>query len=166
MFTWDDVKHFLAVARNGSTIAAAKALKQNQSTVQRRLAALEKCLGTELFEKTRNGYKLSSDGLDLLPFAEKLEAAADSFENRTYVQHRASHGVVRLTGPEPVMIRIVRAGILDRFNARVRLLDTVPELTRSWRILTHPNVRDTATVSAFFDFVNHEVKAFAPILSG
>jgi DNA-binding transcriptional LysR family regulator len=97
MFTWDDVKHFLAVARNGSTIAAAKALKQNQSTVQRRLAALEKSLGTELFEKTRNGYKLSSVGLELLPFAEKLEAAAVSLENRTHVQHRASHGVVRLT---------------------------------------------------------------------
>ena len=40
MFEWDDVKHFLAVARHGSTLAAAKALKLSQSTVQRRIAEL------------------------------------------------------------------------------------------------------------------------------
>jgi DNA-binding transcriptional LysR family regulator len=33
MFDWDDLRHFLAVARYGSTIAAAKALNVNQSTV-------------------------------------------------------------------------------------------------------------------------------------
>ena len=42
MFDWDDLRHFLAVARHGSTIAAAKALDLSQSTVHRRLAELEK----------------------------------------------------------------------------------------------------------------------------
>ena len=41
MFDWNDLRYFLAVAREGSTIGAASALKVNQSTVQRRLAALE-----------------------------------------------------------------------------------------------------------------------------
>jgi DNA-binding transcriptional LysR family regulator len=38
MLDWNDLRHFLAVARHGSTIAAAKALGVNQSTVHRRLA--------------------------------------------------------------------------------------------------------------------------------
>jgi DNA-binding transcriptional LysR family regulator len=48
MFDWNDLRHFLAVARCGSTIAAAKALKVNQSTVHRRLDELEKRLGRQL----------------------------------------------------------------------------------------------------------------------
>lgn len=40
MYDWDDLKVFLAVARYGSTLAAGRALRINQSTVQRRLSAL------------------------------------------------------------------------------------------------------------------------------
>ena len=52
MFDWNDLRYFLAVAREGSTIAAADALKVNQSTVQRRLAALEEKLGRKLVERS------------------------------------------------------------------------------------------------------------------
>ena len=45
MFDWDDLRYFLAVARNGSTVAAAKTLNLSQSTVHRRLAELEKRIG-------------------------------------------------------------------------------------------------------------------------
>ena len=297
MFNWDDVKHFLAVARTGSTIAAAKSLKQNQSTVQRRLAELERNLDQTLFDKTKAGYRLSHFGQDLLPFAEQIESAAIAFENRKSVKDRAEYGVVRLTCPEPVMIRIVKSGILDRFYSKnpglkvefvmsdkyvdlakgeadvafrsgdtddgelvgrkiadsiwsiyasksylqqhgqpqsidelgkhaviafegtmagnraaswlatvaphapvtarvssvlglvsaaksgvavvpmpialgnseedlVRLFESVPELTRSWRILAHPTARATPAVSAFFDFVNGELGALKPILTG
>jgi hypothetical protein len=37
LFDWDDLKYFLGVAGYGNITAAAKALKQSQSTVQRRL---------------------------------------------------------------------------------------------------------------------------------
>ena len=40
MFDWNDLKCFLAVARQGSTIAAGKALGLSQSTVHRRLSEL------------------------------------------------------------------------------------------------------------------------------
>jgi len=39
MFDWNDLRYFLAVAREGSTLSAAKALCVSQPTVQRRLAA-------------------------------------------------------------------------------------------------------------------------------
>jgi DNA-binding transcriptional LysR family regulator len=44
MFDWNDLKYLLAVAREGSTLAAAKSLRVNQSTVQRRLMVLERQL--------------------------------------------------------------------------------------------------------------------------
>ena len=46
----------------------------------------------------------------------------------------------------------------------VRLFELVPELTRSWRILAHPDRRRTPAVSAFFDFIGDEIAALKPIL--
>ena len=44
MINWNDLRHFLAIAQEGSLGAAARSLKVNQSTTQRRLLALEKAL--------------------------------------------------------------------------------------------------------------------------
>ena len=44
-FDWNDLKYFLAVARDGSSLAAAKTLGTSQWTVHRRLKELEKGLG-------------------------------------------------------------------------------------------------------------------------
>src|SRR6185295_12498279 len=59
MFDWNDLKYFVAVARHGSTLAAARALQVDQSTVQRRLAALERGLGAPLVKRHPHGYRLT-----------------------------------------------------------------------------------------------------------
>ncbi|MGE5771900.1 MAG: helix-turn-helix domain-containing protein [Hyphomicrobiales bacterium] len=41
MFDWSDLRYLLAVAREGSSLAAARALRVNQSTVHRRRVELE-----------------------------------------------------------------------------------------------------------------------------
>ena len=51
MFDWNDTRYLLAVAREDSTLAAAKVLGVNQSTVHRHLVALEKDLGCRLVER-------------------------------------------------------------------------------------------------------------------
>jgi DNA-binding transcriptional LysR family regulator len=48
----------------------------------------------------------------------------------------------------------------------VLILGPIPELTRPWRILAHPDVRQTPRVAAFFDFIGAETDALRPILSG
>lgn len=48
----------------------------------------------------------------------------------------------------------------------MRVLGPIPELQRSWRLLTHPDLRQTPRVAAFFDFVNGELAAFRSILTG
>lgn len=60
MIDWDDVRHFLTVARGGSVRSAA------ESTVLRRIAQLEQRLGTQVFEKLPSGYRLTDAGEEVL----------------------------------------------------------------------------------------------------
>jgi len=73
MFDWNDLRYFLAVAREGSTLAAARKLRVNQSTVHRRLATLEKALGCSLVERHPTGYRLTELGNQLRAQAEGIE---------------------------------------------------------------------------------------------
>ena len=59
MYDWGDLKVFIAVARAGSTLAAARELGVNQTTVARRIAALEEALAVRLFDRHQDGYRLS-----------------------------------------------------------------------------------------------------------
>lgn len=56
--------------------------------------------------------------------------------------------------------------VADEDADLVRLLGPVPELSRSWRLLAHPDVRRTPRVSAFFDFIVGEREALKSILTG
>ena len=73
MFEWSDLRHFLAVARGGSTLSASKILGVNQTTVARRVGALEEALGEKLFEKTAGGYRLTEVGSAMVQNAERVE---------------------------------------------------------------------------------------------
>ena len=48
----------------------------------------------------------------------------------------------------------------------VRLFGPVVELSRSWRLLTHPDLRRTKRISLFFDFIVEQREALKPILTG
>lgn len=297
MFDWNDLRYFLAVARHGSTLAAARALKMNQSTVQRRLTALERRIGRPLVRRHPTGYRLTEFGHEMLPYAERVEQAVLALEQQLEGSRRNVAGVIRVTCPEPIVYRITQSTLLDRFQARypalriefvmsdkyvdlskgeadvalrsgdtddgelvgrkiadsiwavyasrryierygkperiedlerhlvvgfddtmanhraakwlakvapnarvvarnnsvlglvyavksgigvgalptalgdsevdlVRVLGPIPELARIWRVLTHPDLRHTPRVSAFFDFIAEEIETLRPILTG
>jgi DNA-binding transcriptional LysR family regulator len=296
MFDWNDLKCFLGVAREGSTIAAGKALGTSQSTVQRRLAALERALGRKVVTREAAGYRLTEEGKRLLPYAERIESAALDFGRQVAGSAHDDAGAIRVTCPEPIVFRITQSKLLDRFHARypglrvefvtsdryldlakgeadvalrsgdtddelvgrkiadsiwavyasraylqnrepphsveelsrhplvafdgtmtnhraskwlagvaptamiaarnnsvlglvyavksglglgalptalgdaekdlVRVLGPIPELSRSWRLLAHPDLRRTPRISAFFDFMLAEREALKPILTG
>lgn len=73
---WSDVRVFLAVLRNGSTLAASRKLGMSQPTVARRIEVLEHETGLMLFQRDNRGFRPTEAGLVLKPLAEKLEAAA------------------------------------------------------------------------------------------
>ena len=100
MLDWNDIRYFLAVAGQGSTLAAARALRVSQTTVARRIAALEEALGLPLFDKRQAGYSLTPAGDELLTRARQVEAAADSFSEAAAAQGRDVRGMVRITTQE------------------------------------------------------------------
>ncbi|MES2940991.1 MAG: LysR family transcriptional regulator [Pseudomonadota bacterium] len=117
MFDWDDLKPFLAVARHGGTTAAARALQVDQSTVQRRLVALEQRIGQALVERHPTGYRLTAYGRELLPLAEAVEQRIAELEQHIRTSARELNGVIRLTCPEPLVHRITASPLLDRLHA-------------------------------------------------
>lgn len=100
MLCWDDLRYFLAVARTGSTLGAAKALKVSQTTAARRVAALEEATGLHLFERRQAGYALTAAGRALIAEAEAVERAARVFEAAAAAHGRDVTGAVRLSTVE------------------------------------------------------------------
>jgi DNA-binding transcriptional LysR family regulator len=107
MFDWNDLKAFLAVARGGSTLAAAKSLGVNQTTVARRIESLEQALGFKLFERGQTGSRLTEVGAALIAEAEAVEQAAIRFANQAAGQMRGVSGALRLTTNELVASSMV-----------------------------------------------------------
>jgi molybdate transport repressor ModE-like protein len=93
---WDNLRIFLAIARAGQILSAAKALHLNHATVARRLDALEETLGTRLFERRTTGAILTAAGEKLLIRVERMESEllqADTASN-------AIDGIVRVGAPD------------------------------------------------------------------
>ncbi len=97
MFEWSDLRYFLAVARAGSTLSASKILGVNQTTVARRIAALEESLGEKLFEKGSGGYRLTDVGSAMVQNAERVESEAEAFARMVQQRSRKLLGMIRVT---------------------------------------------------------------------
>ena len=96
---WDDVRIFLAVARSGQILGAAKALGLNHATVARRLTALETALGSTLFTRKTNGSELSGAGERFLSHAEAMESAMLAASASAGADSRVE-GTVRVGAPD------------------------------------------------------------------
>ena len=94
MFDWNDLRYFLAVARNGSTLAAAKAIETSQSTVHRRLQELERRFGRSLIRRHPAEYCLTELGNAMLTHAEQVEAAIAAFERNIAASDQNLTGTV------------------------------------------------------------------------
>jgi DNA-binding transcriptional LysR family regulator len=97
MIDWDDVRHFLAVARGGSVRAAATKLGVNHSTVLRRIGQLEERLGAHMFEKLPSGYRLTAVGEEVLELAIQMEASSHQLETRVFGRDQSVRGLLRVT---------------------------------------------------------------------
>jgi len=107
MLDWNDLRYFLAVARNGSTLAAGRALRVSQTTVARRIAALEEAIGFPVFEKRQSGYALTPAGQELLQRAQQVETTANAFAEAAAAQSREVKGTVKITTEEVYSITIL-----------------------------------------------------------
>jgi DNA-binding transcriptional LysR family regulator len=104
---WDDLKHFLAVARSGSLTGAAGLLKTSTSTVARRVAGLEKKLGARLFDRRRDGYVLTQNGEAICLKAEHVEEAVLSVEREVLGRDLRPSGLVRVAASDDIAAHVI-----------------------------------------------------------
>lgn len=111
---WDDVRVFLAVARAGQILGAARRLELNHATVSRRIAALERALGAKLFRRLTTGSELTEEGERFLTVAERIEA--DMIAARAEIAGESDDvsGVVRIGAPDGFGVAFLapRLGVL------------------------------------------------------
>lgn len=95
--SWDDLRFALALARHPTMAAAAAALHVHQSTVSRRVHALEDQLGIKLFELAEAGIVMTEAGRAIARRAEKIEALASELENDIEIEREDDRQSVRIS---------------------------------------------------------------------
>ena len=100
MGNWDDLRLFLAVAREQSLSGAGKLLRLDPATLGRRMARLEKTMQAVLFVKSPSGYALTEAGVQLLARAEAAEQAMRQATADVAVPSDQLAGQIRIGAPD------------------------------------------------------------------
>jgi DNA-binding transcriptional LysR family regulator len=104
---WDDLKHFLAVARSGSLTEAARGLRTSPATVGRRVAALENQLSARLFDRRQSGYSLTESGEAIRLQAEEVEEAVLAVERQALGHDLRATGKVRIAASDDIASHVI-----------------------------------------------------------
>lgn len=97
---WDDLRLFLAVAREQSLSGAGRVVRLDPATLGRRVARLEKALETVLFVKSPQGYALTDAGVQLMERAEAAERAMRLATAEMSTPSEGLTGQVRIGAPD------------------------------------------------------------------
>jgi DNA-binding transcriptional LysR family regulator len=97
---WDNARVFLAAARAGQFLAAAKTLGVDHATVARRITKLEEKLGAKLFERRTTGCALTTAGETFLSAAERIETEVLRIQSELSGADDAIAGTVRIGAPD------------------------------------------------------------------
>ena len=111
---WDDLRFFLALAREGSVSGAGKVLGVKHTTVSRRITALEEKLGSHLFTRTHSGYAKTQAAENLLPHALAVEDIVQTADREVFGMDTQLSGSLRLSASYDVFSRLVTPHI-NRF---------------------------------------------------
>jgi DNA-binding transcriptional LysR family regulator len=101
------LKAFERAAREGSFTRAAEALQLTQPAVSARIAALEKELGGELFERTGRQLRLTTLGIRFLPYAERALAVLEDGIQEIDNYHKGGVGEVKMAALSPYILNML-----------------------------------------------------------
>ncbi len=99
---WDDMRFVLAVVEAGSVSGAARQLGVNHATVLRRVSAFEARHGTDIFERTAQGYSVRADRLRIVEAAREVGNAVNSVERLMSGFDAPLTGDVRITSTDSI----------------------------------------------------------------
>lgn len=120
---WNDLRYVLTLSRAGTLAAAARRLNVNQTTVARRLDAVQRALGARLFERVDGAFRPTTAGEAAITHAARVEHDIASLEHGIRnIDHEIS-GSVRLTAVPVLINRLVVPALpeLQRRHPGLRL---------------------------------------------
>lgn len=134
---WNDLRYVLAISRKNRLAEAARLLRVDDTTVSRRLTALQAAMGQRLYQRLADGrLELTEAGKAAVAIAERLERDIGSLECGRSDAENVS-GVIRLTSVPFVINRILvpAAGrLLDRHpNLRIEMVSDARNLSLARR---------------------------------
>jgi DNA-binding transcriptional LysR family regulator len=126
---WDHLRFILAVRRAGSFAGAARILRVDDTTVARRLAALDAAIGQNLLRRTPDGRPvLTPLGEAAADHAERMEAELAGLAERTNRKSDLAGGTVRLTAVPILVNRLLAPSLGPILAAQPGLeIELIPE---------------------------------------
>ncbi|QIG81689.1 LysR family transcriptional regulator [Sphingosinithalassobacter tenebrarum] len=118
---WERQRAFLAVLREGSLSAAARALGLAQPTVRRRIEEIEARTGAVLFARSPSGLEPTETALALRDHAEAMERSAESFLRAASVPPGEISGTVRIAADTVMASDVLPALLAPLLRAHERL---------------------------------------------
>ncbi|MFV9671002.1 LysR family transcriptional regulator [Pantoea graminicola] len=119
---WDDVRFFLALARQKTLRGASKSLNVDQATVGRRIAAFESALSSRLFIRTPRAFTLSEFGEQVMAEASAMESAMQAMSRKAACSDSIPAGNVRIASTDTLATMFVIPAIQ-------RLREQYPDIT-------------------------------------
>lgn len=107
---------FVSVSARGGFTDGAAALRIPQSVASRRIAALERQVGSPLFDRSRRGAALTPAGERLLPVARRLVELGDEF---LLVAEQGRRRTVRIAVPRTSTAALARLALAGRAHGLV-----------------------------------------------
>ena len=99
MSDWEDIRHFVTLAREGTLSAAARTLGVDHATVARRVAALEASTGLKLVDRRARATLLTEDGRRIAAVAAPMEEAAFALSRTAQAAKPGVGGEVTISAP-------------------------------------------------------------------
>lgn len=126
--TWDEIRTAFQVARLGTVSGAAEVLGVHHATVIRHVDALERRLGTRLFQRHARGYTPTEAGRDLLLVAQTTEEQFAQLASRIKGQGESVGGelvVTSITGIADLLVPVLAAFQREHPTVIVRFISDV-----------------------------------------
>ncbi|MBI5615791.1 MAG: LysR family transcriptional regulator [Gammaproteobacteria bacterium] len=119
---WDDLRFLVVIGREGTLAAASRRLKVDQTTVARRLRALERTLGATLFERDAGRWLPTAVGRGVLERAARIEEDVVSVVRAAEAGADTVSGVVRITSVSAIISGYLTARLPELYARHPELV--------------------------------------------
>ena len=108
---WQDLRYLMEIVRGGTLSAAARKLGVNQTTVSRRITALEEALNAPLFDRSSNGWFITPVGESVMRSVETIADEVHNIGRLVQVDRQELNGKLRITAPDICIQGLLMAGL-------------------------------------------------------